>query len=228
MNRRSALLFLGGVLTTGGARAAGVSLYPLKSDAGAPLTNERVPSDLDPSNLPGAVFAGSRTPDVILVEFFDYNCGFCRGAVHQIDAAVHNDADLQLRLYNNAILAPGSVEAAKVQQAVLRAHGPNVAYEFHKNLLSIHGPANLDTAMDVADGMSLEMDLVRQGVDLPRVASVVAAQMAAAKTLDLTATPSFLVDGVEVLGWPGPATLASIVRSVRACDRPVCKSGVPS
>jgi protein-disulfide isomerase len=221
MNRRRLLISLGGAaLAARAAKAA--DLYPLKSDAGVALVNERVPSDLDPSNLPGAVWTGSPSPDVILIEFFDYNCGFCRGAVQQLDKTVQADPNLQLRLFNNAILAPGSVEAAKVQQAVLRANGPHVAYAFHKKLLSIHGPANQASALQTAQELGLEMKYILEGVDLPRVASVVAAQMDSAKTLDLTATPSFLIEGVEVLGWPGPNEIASMVRSVRACDQPVC------
>jgi protein-disulfide isomerase len=222
MNRRRILLSIAGCVMSAAARASGTDLFQLQSDAGAPLTNQRVPSDLDPANLPGAVWAGSSSPDVILVEFFDYNCAFCRGAVLQLDALVAADRNLQLRLFNNAILAPGSVEAAKVQQAVLRANGPHVAYAFHKALLSIRGPADRASALETARGLGLQMEPVLAGLDLPRVAAVLERQLASAKTLDLTATPSFVVDGVEILGWPGPKEVASIVRSVRACDEPVC------
>ena len=220
MNRRQVVLAMGCLAATP-LRAADQFL-PLLSDTGVPVSNERVPADLYPSSLPGAVLAGSHSPDVILIEFFDYNCPTCRGCAPQLDDLVSADPNLQLRLFNNAILSPASIEAAKVQQAVLRANGPDVAYRFHRRLLSRRGIANRESALATAHELGVDMRLVLAGTDLPRVASVVAAQLESAKSLDLTATPSFLIGGVEVLGWPGPKQVASMVRSVRSCDEPAC------
>jgi protein-disulfide isomerase len=176
-------------------------------------------------NLPGVVWAGAASPDVSLIEFFDYNCPYCRGAVLLLDDIVGQDANLQLRLVNNAILSPASVEAAKVQQAVLRANGPQTAYQFHKQLLSIHGLADRSSALSVAEDLGLNMDMVRSGVDLERVAMVLKRQMQNAQSLGFSATPTFVLDGVAVIGWPGPKAIASMIQSVRTCDKPSCSAG---
>ena len=222
MNRRQIVVALGTLVATSARASEG--LFPLVSDTGAPVANERAAADLYPAALAGAVLAGSTSPDVMLTEYFDYNCPTCRGCASQIDALLGADPGLQLRVFNNPILSAASLEAAKVQQAVVRAHGPAVAYGFHKSLLAIHGVADRQTALSTARRLGLNMPLIEAGADLPRVAEVVAAQLESAKNLDLTATPSFLIADVELLGWPGPKALASIVRSARACGKPLCGS----
>jgi protein-disulfide isomerase len=223
MNRRQVLVGLS-LVATGPARAQ-QDFYPLRSDSGQPIANGMVPADLDPSDLAGVIWVGGASPDVFLIEFFDYNCPWCRGAVHTLDDLVSRDPNLKLGIVNNAILSPASVEAAKVQQAVLRANGPDVAYRFHKQLLSIHGIADRSSALSVAQDLGLNMDMVRSGVDLERVALVLKRQMKRAESLSFSTTPSFVIDGVTVRGWPGPKSIASMIQSVRSCDKPMCSAG---
>ena len=172
--------------------------------------------------LPGIVWAGSAAPEVILFEFFDYNCPFCRQACPDIDGFVQHDADFRLALVNNPILSPGSLEAARVQQAVLRAFGPARAYEFHKRLFAIRGLADRASALGVAVDMRLNSDMVAEGAADAHVLSVVDRQAGLAADLSFSATPSFVLDGAAVIGWPGPKSLSSMVAASRRCARPYC------
>src|SRR5260370_21313832 len=105
------------------ARLQEGSLFPFKDDQGKQVYNYRLPSDLSTEGLPGIVWAGSTTPDVMLVEFFDYNCPYCRAASKDLNDLLGQNPGLRLGLVNNPILSPGSFQAAKVQQAVLRSYG---------------------------------------------------------------------------------------------------------
>lgn len=197
-------------------------LYPLADDDGHPVSNERIPSELDPMNLPGLLWAGSAGPDVIVFEFFDYNCPFCRKASVDIDNIIQNNPDFRLALVNNPILAPGSIEAARVQQAVLRAYGPGRAYEFHKRLFAIHGVADRASALGVAADMQLDSTLVTAGAVDSHVLNAVDLQTRRAADLSFSATPSFALDGAGILGWPGAKSLSAMIAASRRCDRPAC------
>lgn len=223
MNRRQVISGLS-LLSVGVAHAQ-QALFPLKTDAGQRIANGAVPSDLDPAEVPGIVWVGASATDVVLAEYFDYNCPICRGAVHDVDALLSRNRDLKLGLVNNPILSPASIEAADVQQSVLRSHGPQVAYEFHKRLLSIHGIADHESALSVASRLDMDMDQIRDGARLARVAAVVKAQEDNAASLGFSVTPSFVLHGVAIVGWPGPHSTEAMITSVRACDKPLCSRG---
>ncbi len=63
--------------------------------------------------LPGVVWTGSATPGVTLIEFFDYNCPYCRKAMPDIHALVRSTPDLRVGLVNNPIYCPDRLKPQK-------------------------------------------------------------------------------------------------------------------
>ena len=94
------------------ALAQAGSLFPFTSDDGRQVYNYRLPSGLSTEGLPGVIWAGAASPDVILVEYFDYNCPFCRKAAGDLDRLMTRSPGLRLGLVNNPILGLGSMQAA--------------------------------------------------------------------------------------------------------------------
>lgn len=196
--------------------------YPVRAEDGAQVQNFRIPSELDPAHLPGVVWKGARTGDVLLYEFFDYNCAYCRRAARDIDEISTSDPELRLGLVNNPILSLGSVQAAKVQQAILRLYGPDAAYDFHNRMFVKRGLSDGVSALAIARQMGLDTVQVGESADSAIVAEVLSRQARHAASLGMSTTPSFIVAGVGLLGWPGKKALQSIVSNARRCDRPVC------
>ena len=62
--------------------------YVLIADDGKQLQNFRIPAELDPATSPGIIWKNGAKADVVLYEFFDYNCGFCRLAASLIDKEI--------------------------------------------------------------------------------------------------------------------------------------------
>ena len=162
------------------------------------------------------------TPDVVLVEFFDYNCPYCRVAAADLSALLSRVPTLRLGLVNNAVLSAGSVQAAKLQQAVLRAHGPLKAYAFHQRLLASHGPIDGPLALAAANDLGFDAKALETAGDLPQVGDVVRRQRDLAAALGFLATPSFMLGSIGVLGYPGPHAMAGMVEAFRRCEKLVC------
>ena len=225
MDRRSmvkgALLLFAGAAPRAAAAQDG-SLYPLRADTGGQVYNYRLPSDLSAEALPGVVWAGAAHPEVILIEYFDYNCPFCRKAEGDLDALLRPRPGLRLGLVNDPLLGPGSVQAAKVQQAVLRAAGPARAYAFHRAIYAKRGPVDGPLALRVAGEMGFDAKAVEAAADLPQVAAVVARQAALARALGFDATPSFSLGTIGILGYLGPDALGKAVADMRRCDKLAC------
>ena len=204
------------------ALAQAGSLFPFTSDDGKQVYNYRLPSDLSTEGLPGVVWTGATAPDVILVEYFDYNCPFCRKAASDLDRLLTRDAGLKLGLVNNPILSLGSVQAAKVQHAVLRTAGPAKAYAFHQALYAKRGPIDGPLALEVVAAMGLDAKAIEVAADLPQVGVVIKRQAQLAQALGFEATPSFSLGNIGILGYPGPDAMTRAVTAMKACDKLAC------
>jgi protein-disulfide isomerase len=200
--------------------------FPLQGDDGKPVANLRLPVELtsEVEELAGAIWVGSDHRFLTLVEFYDYNCPFCRAAVKDIHAVMQAEPELRLGLVNNAILSPKSVEAAKVELALSRLGRPEAVYDFHRRLFERRGTIDGAKAMEVADELGAPRAEVEKLAAGPDVQAMLSAQMSLAASLGMSATPSFLAAGAGILGYPGPKTLKRVVDSVRRCDQIVCRS----
>ncbi len=203
-------------------QASTSTLFDIVGDDGKPLPNYRLPNELSITDLPGIIWVGSSSPDVVLVEFFDYNCAYCRKASGDLDKIVASDKEFRLGLVNNAIIGLGSVLAAKVQQAVLKLYGPNRAYEFHKELLAHRGTNDGLSSLDIAKKMKLDAAAIETAADSDEVRDVLTRQVKLASSLGFAATPSFMMKNVGILGYPGPKSFQRMIASVRKCDKLVC------
>ncbi len=159
---------------------------------------------------------------MILVEYFDYNCPYCRKAEGELDALLRMNPGLKLGLVNNPILGLGSVQAAKVQQAVLRTAGPARAYAFHQAVYARHGAIDGPLALETVGGMGLDPKAIEAAADLPQVGAVIKRQAELASSLGFEATPSFSIGNVGMLGYPGPDALQKAVADMKRCDRLAC------
>lgn len=196
--------------------------YPLEGDESSRLENFKMPVELDPARLPGVVWKGSDTSDLIIYEFFDYNCRYCRQAGHGLNQISAQVSGLRIGLVNNPILSIGSWQVAKIQQGILRLYGPDRAYAFHSKMLDSHGPATGPSALGVAREMGLDIDKIKENADSSTIANVVRRQAELAMNAGMVMTPSFVIAGTVILGWPGEGSLRGMIAAARKCDHPVC------
>ena len=223
LSRRSALVFAAVWLATKAAAQQEPHAFPLRADDGSPVVNSKLPAGLDPTKFPGIVWKGPADAKVSLIEYFDYNCGYCREAVADLDAIAAAEPSMRLGLVDYAVLSPELAEAAKVHQAVLALAGPEAAYDFHVRLFKRRGRANGAAALAVAQELGLDPAKVRDTANSPAVTEALVKQGRLAQQLRLEATPSFIVGGAVILGWPGPRSIKRAVAEVEKCGTVVCR-----
>jgi hypothetical protein len=138
LDRRAVIALAGSLcLTTRPARAE--QWVEVADDAGSPIPNLRVPSELDPFRLPGLLWFGAPEAEVHLFEFADYNCPVCKQAALHVDALVRGVQGLRVAFVHNPILSSQSRDAARVTLAALRIAGPKAAYALHMRLFAMRG-----------------------------------------------------------------------------------------
>lgn len=199
--------------------------YRLRSDEGKPFPNLRLPNELasEVERLPGLIRAGSEQPDVTLVAFTDYNCPWCRKAAKDLDAMGREDADLRIGLVNNAILSPGSKDAAKVEIATIKHYGRKDAYRLHMAALGLSGHVDGRRTLDLAGGLGLDRAMLETAAASdPEVSEALDRQMKLAESMAFTTTPCFVLGTAGVIGYPGPNTMRSMVAAMRKCELIAC------
>jgi protein-disulfide isomerase len=168
------------------------------------------------------VVLGNSKGDVTLVEFFDYNCGFCKGALPTLIDLMKDDAKLRVVLKEFPVLGPGSVEAAKVAVAVRMQDKTGKKYlEFHQKLLGGRGKADKARALAVAKEVGIDMARLEKDMASDEVRLSLEESLKLAETLSLNGTPSYVVGDDVVVGAVGMEALRGKIAMAR-CGKETC------
>jgi len=171
---------------------------------------------------PRQVVLGNPNGNVTFVEFFDYNCGYCKRAMDDMLTLLKDDSKLKVVLKEFPVLGPGSIEAAQVAVAVRMQDKTGKKYlEFHQKLLGSRGQADRARALAVAKDIGLDMGRLDKDLTSPEVEATLEESFKLAEALGLNGTPSYVIGDDVVIGAVGLDTLKQRVNTSR-CGKPSC------
>lgn len=155
-------------------------------------------------NSPHQVVLGNPQGKVRMVEFFDYNCAFCKQALPDMIKLIQNDHDLRFVLKEFPVLGEGSVEAARVAVAARMQDPTGAKYlVFHQKLLGGRGVADKARALAVAKEVGFDMARIEKDMASDEVKTTIAEDMKLADVLGVNGTPSYVVGDELVVGAVG-------------------------
>jgi protein-disulfide isomerase len=160
------------------------------------------------------VVLGNPDGDVTLVEFFDYNCGFCKRAMADLQRLLDEDPSLRVVLKEFPVLGEGSVEAARVSVAV-NMTAPERYKEFHFALLSERGTVDGNRALAVAEELGLDAGALQALMETDEVREAINEVYEIAGDLNLSGTPTYVTVNEVVVGAVGYETLRSKIAEIR-------------
>ena len=137
----------------------------------------------------GDAWAGNARGNVTVVEYYDYNCGYCRASLPVIDKLVASDPNVRVVFRDLPILAPSSGFAAQMSVAAARA---GRFKPFHDALYAA-GPVTDATIAASARKAGLDPATLSRTAQSPAVVDIVRQNLAAQRALGLTGTPSFVI-----------------------------------
>jgi protein-disulfide isomerase len=169
------------------------------------------------------VVLGNPQGDVSLVEFFDYNCAFCRRAVSDALDLLKNDRNLRLVLKEFPVLGEGSTQAAQVAIAVRMQDqtGGRKYLEFHQKMFTSRGQIDRARALAVVreigvDAARAERDMVSQETKVTLEES-----FRLAEALGINGTPTYVLENQVIVGAVGLEKLREAINNVR-CGKATC------
>jgi protein-disulfide isomerase len=173
-------------------------------------------------NSSRGVVLGNRDGDVTFVEFFDYNCGYCKHAMGDMLSLLKSDSKLKVVLKEFPVLGPGSVEAAQVAVAVRMQDPSGKKYlDFHQKLLGGRGQADKARALSAAKDAGIDMARLDKDMASPEVRSTLEENFKLAEEMGLNGTPSYVIGKQVVVGAIGLDGLSEKIGEAR-CGKASC------
>jgi protein-disulfide isomerase len=165
---------------------------------------------------------GNPDGKITLIEFFDYNCGYCKKALGDLAHLMRDNPDLRVILRDFPILSEGSIEAAQVEAAVRLQLTGQKFWEFHQKLLNSHGPIGRTQALAVAKDSGVDIEKLTKDSAAPSVKEGIEESDQLGRSLALTGTPSYVIGDEVVVGAVGYDQLKAKLDNVRKCGKAVC------
>ena len=167
----------------------------------------------------GSPIVGNSNGDVTVIEFFDYNCGYCKKALPDVAQLLDKDKKVKLIPKEFPILSKGSEDAARV---ALAAKMQGKYWDFHRALLESQGQANEASALRIAEKIGLDMPRLKKDMVSAEVKKEIDDTRKLAAKLGIQGTPHFLVGDRIIPG--APENLAELlVQNVKEVRKDGCK-----
>ena len=172
-------------------------------------------------NDPDQVVLGNPDGDVTLVEFFDYNCGYCRAALPDMAALLAEDPNLRIVLKEFPILSNESIDAARI--AVLVGKADVDYWTFHETLFTSRSQVDKQVALAAASDLGLSPVALELDMGTDAVAKAIQTSYEIARALNITGTPTYIIGNEIIPGAIGLDELRTRIANMRACGETQCE-----
>lgn len=159
---------------------------------------------------------GNPDGDVVMVEFIDYRCSFCRRAHPEVHELVNTDGNIRKIIKEFPILGPESVEASRFAISTLRVEGPEAYARVNDALIERRGDFSRRGLERLARDMDLDARRIIAEMDSPEVTEVIDENRALAQRLQISGTPTFVVGDQFIRGYVPLDGMRQVVSQVRA------------
>lgn len=169
--------------------------------------------NMDAFNSPHLPIAGNKDGDITIVEFFDYNCGYCKQGFEAVQQGLNEDKNLRFVLVDLPILSESSTTASRF---ALAAQKQNKYFELHRALMTFKGPKTEDSILKLAKDAGLDVEKLKADEKSPDVDEAIKKNQELAQKLAINGTPAFIVGDELIRGfipYPAMKTLVEKERS---------------
>ncbi len=158
---------------------------------------------------------GNPDGDIALVEFLDYRCGYCRRAYDEVMSLVDTDGDIRFIVKEFPILGEESVAASRMAIATKMVAGDEAYYRVHDALMTFNGRITENSLTRLAEQLDLDADAIIDRMDSPEITEIIEENRALAQRLQITGTPTFVLEDQMLRGYVPLEQMTMMVDRVR-------------
>lgn len=187
-----------------------------KQSAHAETNNAKIITDNHDAifNNPNDAVYGNPKGDITLVEFYDYNCGYCKRAMPDMQALLKADPDVRFVLKEFPILGPDSMRTHIVTQAFKKIM-PEKYMDLHKELMSAPNASTEESTIKAAVALGADETKLREAMKSQDVVTSFQNAYTIGQALNINGTPSYIIGDQLVPGAVGLQTLTAKIAEQR-------------
>lgn len=156
--------------------------------------------------------AGNPDGDVTVIEFFDYNCGYCKKALEDVTTLMGEDKNIKFVFVELPILGRTSELAARY---ALAAKNQDAYLDYHIGLMQNRGPLNEKSMEKIAEKIGLNIEKLKADANSDEISKQVSEKAAKASQMGISGTPAFIIDGQLYGGYIGLDRMRKAVADAR-------------
>lgn len=181
-------------------------------EAEARQFGDRFSQYLNGPEIAEAPTVGNPDGDVTIIEFVDYNCGYCKQAFRDVQRLLGEDDNVKVVFIEYPILSQSSTDAARY---ALAAERQGQYFEFHQALMTLSGQKNEGTYRRIADNLGLDFEQLQRDANDREIQAVVTRNIEMARNLGIRGTPAFIIDENLYPGYIGYDGMVQLVNDAR-------------
>jgi protein-disulfide isomerase len=159
---------------------------------------------------------GNPDGNITLVEFMDYRCGYCKRAFEEVNQLLDRDGNIRFIVKELPILGEQSVLAAQFAIAVHQIHGDESYKAIHDALMTLRSDISPEVLARLADTFGLDPTPIMDRMGGPEVAAVINRNRELAQVMQISGTPTFVLEDTMMRGYLPLAQMEQVVAQVRA------------
>lgn len=160
--------------------------------------------------------SGNPAGDVTIVEFLDYNCGFCKSVQSAVDSVLKSDG--KIRLVNKELPVVGGESSVLAARATLAAARQGKYDALHDRLMQAKTRIDLATIEREAAAAGIDIPRLKRDMDDPAIKQQIEDNLELSRAVGVTGTPAFIIGGKLVPGAVSEATLKKLVAEARTAQ----------
>ena len=161
-----------------------------------------------------APIAGNADGDVIVVEYFDYQCPYCKRVAPIIRKLLKEDRNIKYVFKEFPILGPVSKFAARAALAAWKQNRETYV-PFHDALMDVKGKLTEKRVMRLADKVGLDVKRLKIDMEADEIGATIERNIQVARKLNINATPTFIIGDTVVPGAADERTLKTLIERAR-------------
>lgn len=155
---------------------------------------------------------GPKDADITIVEFFDYNCGYCKQGYDSVQSILDTDKKVRFVFVDLPILSESSKLASRY---ALAAQMQGKYFELHRELMKFKGPKTDESILNLAKSAGLDIEKLKKDLSSPQIEATFAKNQELASKLAVTGTPAFIVGDQIIRGYIPAEAMKTMVAEER-------------
>jgi protein-disulfide isomerase len=155
-------------------------------------------------------FLGNKEGKTVIIEFFDYNCGYCKRSFPELMDLISNDSDIKVILKELPVLGESSILASKY---AIAAQKQNKYFEMHQELINFSGQISTNDIKNISKTIGINFEQLKTDMNHDETILIIRENYRLADLIGVRGTPAFIINKKLIPGAIGKNEMVKLLKN---------------